>query len=160
MLPLGSDFPIEGINPLLGFYAAVSRLSVDGDSPHGPGGWYFPSPPILVNYSRHPRYPSEALTRAEALKGMTLDPAYASFSERELGSLEKGKKADFVVLNQNIMQVDMSKVLSTKVEATVIDGEVLYGGIGFSGASSSEILSLVVQEVLRLRDRAFGYFFG
>ena len=39
VLPLGSDFPIEGINPLLGFYAAVSRLSVDGDSPHGPGGW-------------------------------------------------------------------------------------------------------------------------
>lgn len=118
-----------------------------------------PFPPVLVNYSRCPRYPSEALTRAEALKGMTLDPAYASFSERELGSLEKGKKADFVVLDQNIMQVDMSKVLSTKVEATVVDGEVLYGGLGSSGASSLEILSLVVQEATRLRDLVFGYFF-
>ena len=42
VLPLGSDFPVEGINPLLGFYAAVSRLSVTGDSPHGPGGWRVP----------------------------------------------------------------------------------------------------------------------
>jgi predicted amidohydrolase YtcJ len=39
ILPLGSDFPIEGVNPLLGFYAAVSRLSINGESPHGPGGW-------------------------------------------------------------------------------------------------------------------------
>lgn len=104
------------------------------------------------------RYPSEALTRAEALKGMTLDPAYASFSEDELGSLEKGKKADFVVLDQDIMQVDMSKVLSTKVEATVIDGEILYGGIRPSGTSSLDI-SFLVQEATRLRDRVLGYFF-
>jgi len=103
------------------------------------------------------RYPSEALTRAEALKGMTFDPAYASFSERELGSLEQGKKADFVVLDQDIMQVDMSKVLSTKVEATVIDGEVLYGGIRPSGASSFDI-SFLIQEAAGLWDRALGYF--
>jgi predicted amidohydrolase YtcJ len=43
VLPLGSDFPVEGINPLLGFYAAVSRLSPLGDSPHGPQGWCGPS---------------------------------------------------------------------------------------------------------------------
>ena len=103
------------------------------------------------------RYPSEALTRTEALKGMTFDPAYASFSENELGSLEKGKKADFVVLDQDIMQVDMGKVLATKVEATVIDGEVLYGGIRLSGAISFDISSLV-QEATRLRDRILGYF--
>ena len=103
------------------------------------------------------RYPAEALTRAEALKGMTFDPAYASFSENELGSLEKGKKADFVVLDQDIMQVDMSKVLATKVEATVIDGDVLYGGIRLSGAISFDISSLV-QEAARLRDRILGYF--
>ena len=102
------------------------------------------------------RYPSEALTRGEALKGMTLDPAYASFSEHELGSLEKGKKADFVVLDQDIMQIDMSEVLSTKVEATVIDGEVLYGGIRPS--SSSLDISSLVQEAARLWDRVFGYF--
>ncbi|KIK37222.1 hypothetical protein CY34DRAFT_776606 [Suillus luteus UH-Slu-Lm8-n1] len=111
VLPLGSDFPVEGINPLLGFYAAVSRLSVKGDSPHGPGGWY----------------PSERLTRAEALKGMTLDTAYASFSEDILGSLSIGKKADFVVLDRDIMTVPMEDILGTKVTATVIDGEVEYG---------------------------------
>jgi len=104
------------------------------------------------------RYPSEALTRVEALKGMTLDPAYASFSEGELGSLEKGKKADFVVLDQDIMRVDMSKVLSTKVEATVIDGEILYGGIRPSGANPLDI-SFLVQGATRLRDRVLGYFF-
>ena len=100
------------------------------------------------------RYPSEALTRAEALKGMTLDPAYASFSEHEIGSLEKGKKADFVVLDQDIMQVDMSKVLSTKVEATAIDGDVLYGSIGFRLLD----ISSFVQEAARFRDHILGYF--
>jgi predicted amidohydrolase YtcJ len=113
VLPLGSDFPVEGINPLLGFYAAVSRLSVKGDSPHGPGGWY----------------PSERLTRAEALKGMTLDTAYASFSEDILGSLSIGKKADFVVLDRDIMTVPMEHILGAKVTATVIDGEVQYGNL-------------------------------
>jgi predicted amidohydrolase YtcJ len=42
VLPLGSDFPVEGINPLLGFYAAVARLTPEGTSPHGPGGWHVP----------------------------------------------------------------------------------------------------------------------
>jgi len=111
VLPLGSDFPVEGINPLLGFYAAVSRLSVKGDSPHGPGGWY----------------PSERLSRSEALKGMTLDAAYASFSEDILGSLSIGKKADFVVLDRDIMTVPMEEILGAKVIATVIDGEAVYG---------------------------------
>lgn len=113
---------------------------------------WFLSPTYITS-----RYPDEALTRTEALKGMTLDPAYASFSEHELGSLERGKKADFVVLDQDIMQVDMSKVLSTRVEATVIDGEVLYGGIRPSRASSFDI-SFLVQEATRLQDRILGYF--
>ncbi|KAG1744674.1 amidohydrolase family-domain-containing protein [Suillus paluster] len=113
VLPLGSDFPVEGINPLLGFYAAISRLSVKGDSPHGPGGWY----------------PSERLTRTEALKGMTLDAAYASFSEDILGSLSIGKKADFIVLDRDIMTVPMEEILGARVTATVIDGEVEYGNL-------------------------------
>ena len=108
----------------------------------------FPLFLLPVIYHIMSRYPSEALTRVEALKGMTLDPAYASFSEHELGSLEKGKKADFVVLDQDIMQVDMSTVLSTKVEATVIDGEVLYGTIGSSYTSLFDF-SLRVQEAAR-----------
>ena len=108
---------------------------------------------LLVTPDAMPRYPSEALTRVEALKGMTLDPAYASFSEHELGSLEEGKKADFVVLDQDIMQVAMNKVLSTKVEATVIDGEVLYGGIGSSYTSSLGITFLVQEATRRVRGR-------
>ncbi|KAI5985194.1 amidohydrolase family-domain-containing protein [Pisolithus albus] len=113
VLPLGSDFPVEGINPLLGFYAAITRLSASGQSPHGPLGWY----------------PEQRLTRVQALKGMTLDAAYASFSESVTGSLTVGKKADFVVLDRDIMTVPESKILGTKVLATVIDGEVVYGAL-------------------------------
>ncbi|KAJ7496987.1 amidohydrolase family-domain-containing protein [Mycena latifolia] len=114
VLPLGSDFPVEGVNPMLGFYAAVSRLGVDGSSPHGDGGWF----------------PDERLTRAQALKGMTLDAAYASFAENELGSLTVGKRADFVLLDRNIMKVEPAEILKTKVVATVIDGKVAYGTLG------------------------------
>ncbi|TCD68977.1 hypothetical protein EIP91_009199 [Steccherinum ochraceum] len=113
VLPLGSDFPVEGINPLLGFYAAVSRLDVHGNSPHSNDGWYA----------------SESLTRAQALKGMTLDPAYASFAEADLGSLVTGKKADLVVLSHDIMEVSISEVLKTEVLATIIDGRIAWGGI-------------------------------
>ncbi|TFK96870.1 amidohydrolase 3 [Pterulicium gracile] len=115
ILPIGSDFPVEGVNPLLGFYAAVARSAEDGSSPHGPAGWYA----------------SEALTRAEALRGMTYAPAYASFSEHDLGSLEKGKKADFVVLDRNIMNesLPVADILRAKVKATVIDGRVAYGSL-------------------------------
>ncbi|TFK48313.1 hypothetical protein OE88DRAFT_1635135 [Heliocybe sulcata] len=113
VLPLGSDFPVEGINPLLGFYAAVSRLDADGHSPHGENGWFA----------------NERLTRAQALKGMTLDAAYASFAEQDIGSLTPGKKADFVILNQDIMSVPQHKILSTRVAATVIDGRIAYGSL-------------------------------
>lgn len=113
VLPLGSDFPVEGINPLLGFYAAVSRLSVKGDSPHGSGGWR----------------PEQRLTRLEALKGMTLDAAYASFAEKDIGSIEPSKKADFVILDKNIMRVPFHEILEAKVKATVIDGQIAYGEI-------------------------------
>ncbi|KAJ3523168.1 hypothetical protein NMY22_g11566 [Coprinellus aureogranulatus] len=116
ILPLGSDFPVEGVNPLLGFYAAVSRLSrTSGTSPHGSGGWYS----------------SQKLTRTQALKGTTWDAAYASFAEDELGSLEPGKKADFVVLDRDIMDEgsEYSEILKAEVQATVIDGEVAYGNL-------------------------------
>ncbi|KAH8831012.1 amidohydrolase family-domain-containing protein [Flagelloscypha sp. PMI_526] len=115
VLPLGSDFPVEEINPLFGFYAAVTRLSPEGKSPHGPSGWY----------------PNEALTREQALKGMTLDAAYAAFSENELGSLSVGKKADFVVLDRDIMTVPKEQILKTKVRATVVEGQVVYGNIDY-----------------------------
>ena len=60
---------------------------------------------------------------------MTLDAAYASFAEHEIGSLIPGKKADFVVLNRDIMTVPFEEILGTKVMATVIDGEVVYGSL-------------------------------
>lgn len=83
-LALGSDFPVEDINPLKGYYAAVTRTAPDGTSPHGPQGWF----------------PEQRLSREEALRGFTIDGAYGFFLENEIGSLEVGKKADFVILNQ------------------------------------------------------------
>ncbi|KAI0656518.1 amidohydrolase family-domain-containing protein [Cubamyces menziesii] len=112
-ITLGSDFPVEDMNPLAGFYAAITRVSPDGTSPHGPGGWF----------------PEQRMTREEALKGMTLDPAYASFTEDILGSITPGKFADFVVLSQDIMTIPASDVLSTRVVATVMDGKPVYGAI-------------------------------
>ncbi|KAI0270735.1 amidohydrolase family-domain-containing protein [Gloeopeniophorella convolvens] len=112
-LPLGSDFPVEGINPLLGFYAAVARRAPDGTSPHGPGGWY----------------PAEALTRTQALRGMTRDAAYAAFAEHARGQLARGFAADFVVLDRDIMQVPLEEILGARVLATVVDGKVAYGSL-------------------------------
>ncbi|KAI0081997.1 hypothetical protein K474DRAFT_1586784 [Panus rudis PR-1116 ss-1] len=112
-ITLGSDFPVEDINPIAGFYAAITRLSPDGKSPHGPGGWF----------------PEQRMTREEALKGMTLDPAYASFSEDKLGSITPGKHADYVILSQDIMSIEPEKLLRTKVIATVIDGRPVFGHV-------------------------------
>ena len=111
VLPLGSDFPVESVNPLLGFYAAITRLSVDGSSPHGAVGWFA----------------DQKLTREQALKGMTIDAAYAAFAESEIGSLSRGKKADFVVLDRDIMTVPPEDILDAKVIVTVVDGVIQHG---------------------------------
>ncbi|KAF9222618.1 hypothetical protein BS17DRAFT_783144 [Gyrodon lividus] len=112
-LALGSDFPVEDMNPLSGFRAAVTRLAPNGASPRGPSGWF----------------PEQRLTRQEALRGMTIDAAYASFTEETLGSIVPGKRADFVVLSQDIMTVTVDQILKTKVQATFIDGRPVYGCI-------------------------------
>ncbi|KAG6866609.1 hypothetical protein C0991_000719 [Blastosporella zonata] len=112
-ITLGSDFPVESMNPLSGFYAAVTRLSPDGKSPHGPDGWF----------------PEQRISRHEALRGMTIDPAYASFTEKTLGSLEVGKRADYVVLSQDIMTIPAHEILATKVLITALDGEAVYEAI-------------------------------
>lgn len=92
------------------------------------------------------RFPEQKLTRGEALRGnsipfcyslslshnitgMTIDAAYASFTDHVLGSLEVGKLADFTILSQDIMTIPVQDILATKVHATVIDGEVVYGDI-------------------------------
>lgn len=106
-LALGSDFPVEQVNPLLGFHAAITRQ----DAEQWPdGGWH----------------PEERLTRREALRGFTLDAAYSAFQEDQLGSLEPGKLADFVILSQNIMEVRPSAILDTEVVATYLGGETIY----------------------------------
>ncbi|EIN11936.1 hypothetical protein PUNSTDRAFT_99280 [Punctularia strigosozonata HHB-11173 SS5] len=113
-ITLGSDFPVEDLNPMSGFYAAITRLSPSGTSPKGSEGWF----------------PEQRLTREEALKaGMTLDPAYASFTEDMLGSITIGKRADYVILNQNIMTIPVPSILQTKVLATVIDGRPVFGTV-------------------------------
>jgi predicted amidohydrolase YtcJ len=96
VLPTGSDFPVEGINPLLGFYAAVSRQDSAG---FPPGGFQ----------------PENALTREQALKGMTIWAAYSNFEEKEKGSIGPGKLADFVILDADIMKIPMKEVLKVKV---------------------------------------------
>lgn len=107
ILALGSDFPVERVNPMLGFYAAVTRQ----DAEQWPeGGWY----------------PEENLTRAEALRGFTLDAAYAAFQESDLGSLEAGKYADFVILSKDIMTIPALEILETEVIATYIGGRNVY----------------------------------
>jgi len=87
---------------------------------------YFPNQPIIERTCLC-RFPDERLTRAEALKGMTLDAAYASFADQELGSLSPGKKADFVVFDRDIMTIPVPEILEAKVKATVVDGGVVYG---------------------------------
>lgn len=106
-LALGSDFPVEKPEPLLGFYAAVSRQ----DAKAWPeGGWY----------------PQEKLTREQALHGFTLGAAYSAFQEDQLGSISVGKFADFVVLSLDIMTVPEIEILSTEVLETYINGQAVF----------------------------------
>ncbi len=107
VIPNGSDFPVEPVNPLLSFHASVSRQ--DGNN-WPAGGWF----------------PAERMTREEALLSMTLWPAYASFSDDILGSLTPGKYADFVVLDQDIMTCAPERILETRVLMTVLGGQVVY----------------------------------
>jgi len=106
-LALGSDFPVEQVNPMLGIYAAVTRQDIEG---WPPGGWY----------------PREAMSRAEAVRGYTLDAAYAGFMEKSVGSLESGKRADFIVLDQDIFEIEAARIATVKVLQTWLDGELVY----------------------------------
>ncbi|MDH7913164.1 amidohydrolase [Winogradskyella sp. SYSU M77433] len=102
---LGTDFPVERVSPFLTFYAAVARQDVEQ---YPEGGFQM----------------ENALTREEALKGMTIWAAYSNFEEHEKGSIEVGKFADFVILNQDIMTIDNKDTPNTKVLKTIVGGEV------------------------------------
>ena len=101
---LGTDFPVEQVSPFLTFYAAVARQDVH-------------------QYPKEGFQKENALSREETLRGMTIWAAYANFEEKEKGSIEKGKVADFIVLDQDIMQVDSKLIPKTKVMATFVGGE-------------------------------------
>ena len=106
-LPLGTDFPVEDISPFKTFFAAVFRKDSKGWPANG--------------------YQTEnALTRQQALRGMTIWAARSNFEESEKGSLEKGKFADFIVLDQDLMTIPENKILQTQVIRTYVNGEKVY----------------------------------
>ncbi len=107
-LPLGTDFPVEDISPFKTFLAAVFREDASG---YPSGGFQ----------------KENALTKEQTICGMTIWAAKADFLENEVGSLEVGKKADFIILNQDLMKMDAKDVLKTKVIATYLGGEKVYG---------------------------------
>lgn len=106
-MPLGTDFPVEAINPFKTFYAAVARMDEKGF----PGG----------GFQRQ-----NALNRKEALLGMTYWAAKAAFEENEKGSLEVGKAADFFIANTDIIECGVPAILQTKVSATFINGKKVF----------------------------------
>lgn len=107
MLALGTDFPVEYVNPMLTLSSAVYRRDTSG----------FPESGF---------YSQEAITREQALKGMTLWAAYANFSDSQRGSLIPGKDADFIVLDQNPLQCPDEVLSKIKVLKTFVDGQLVY----------------------------------
>jgi len=107
VIALGTDFPVEDISPFKTFFAAVARQ----DSKGFPAGGF---------------QKENALTREQALKGMTIWAAYANFEEKEKGSLETGKLADFIIVDTDLMHCNIHSVLKAGVLATYIGGEKVF----------------------------------
>ena len=103
-LPLGTDFPVEEINPFKTFLAAVVRKDAKG----------YPADGFQME---------NALTREQTIRGMTIWAAKANRMEKEIGSLEVGKKADFIMLDKDLMKVSADSILKVKVIKTFINGE-------------------------------------
>jgi predicted amidohydrolase YtcJ len=103
----GSDAPVERGEPMIEFYAAVTRRSLKGESGEG---WH----------------PEQAVTREQALKMFTLWPAFAAFEEKMKGSIEAGKLADLTVLSADIMKIPGPEILRTRCVMTIIGGEIVY----------------------------------
>jgi predicted amidohydrolase YtcJ len=106
-LPLSSDFPGETLNPFYGIYAAITRQDPQGNPP---GGWY----------------PEQKLTLDEALRGYTVEAAYAEFEEASKGSIEAGKLADLTVISKDITKISPPEILSTRVLKTFVGGKLVY----------------------------------
>ena len=107
-LALGSDAPVESVDPLVGIHAAVTRQRANGEPE---GGWH----------------PEQRLSMSEAVHGYTLGAAYASGTEQERGSISVGKLADLAILSEDIFQIPPEDILDTHVVATVFDGRIAHG---------------------------------
>ena len=107
VIAFGTDFPVEDISPIMTFYSAVARKDIDG----------YPSEGFQMENS---------LNRADALYAMTVFGAYANFEENEKGSIEIGKSADFIILDNDLIISEEDKIPSTNTVATFIDGELVF----------------------------------
>lgn len=114
-LAFGSDWSVAPLSPILGIDAAVNRRTLDGKDPHG---WF----------------PEQRITVAEAVEAYTLTSAYASFQEKDRGSLEPGKLADFVVLSRDILAAaERDHIAEAEVVATVVGGKVVFDKLRQAG---------------------------
>jgi predicted amidohydrolase YtcJ len=100
----GTDAPVEDVDPIKNFHAAITRQMADGTT----------------------FYPGQCMTREEALRSLTLDCAYAAFEEANKGSLTPGKLADITILSQDIMSIPEEKILETEVVHTIVGGQVTW----------------------------------
>jgi hypothetical protein len=107
MIAAGSDFPVEYIYPLYGFYAAVARKD-------------------QKDYPANGFQKENAISREQALRAMTIWAAYSNFEEQEKGSLEKNKFADFVILDQDLMKAPERELYKIKILNTFVGGEKVY----------------------------------
>ena len=107
VIAFGTDFPVEDISPIMTYYSAVARKDIDG----------YPSEGFQMENS---------INRADALYAMTVFGAYANFEENEKGSIEIGKSADFIILDNDLIISEEDKIPSTNTVATFIDGELVF----------------------------------
>lgn len=107
LLAFGSDFPVEEVNPMLGIHAAVTRRDQQG---WPEGGWQA----------------QERISRKEAIRAFTRDAAYAGFMENQVGSLETGKRADFIVLEEDILDIPAENIPAIRVLQTWVDGKQVF----------------------------------
>lgn len=106
-IALGSDFPVESVDPRLGLYAAVTRQDRQG---RPPGGWY----------------PDQRLSASEALRGFTADAAWAGRDEQKVGQLKPGLRADFVILDEDPLSIPAAELDDVHVRSTWVDGAAVY----------------------------------
>lgn len=119
VLAFGSDWPIVTMNPWAGVQNAVTRQTIDGKPK---GGWL----------------PEQRLTLDEAIRGYTLDAAFAGHREKSEGSIEPGKLADLIVLSQNLFDVSPREITKTEVLLTMVGGKVVYQSPNWNPKSAAE----------------------